>query len=164
MPEADCTDYEKQLGYIPLVQDFKDYTFGWYWRKLLAISYPPEAGMPQGTVCMIYVCVDKRSKLPHNSSLEDAARACGFSCGVFGDAYIFRAKSEPTGSGGAQYLHINEEFSYKNEKDILWGKALQTLYEDVKREGRLEEEGMTTETKRSLWDSRRPLPQNTKAA
>lgn len=89
----------------------------------------------------MYVCVDKRSGLPHNIALESIAGVLG----VFGDAFIFKTESGPTGSGGAQYLHKDEKFVLTGSESVVWRKALQDLYYDVKREGRLEAEGMTSQ-------------------
>lgn len=140
--EAECTEYEKQLGYIPDIRACYPSTFSWNRRKLLDVSDLPHEAIPKGAVCKMYVCVDERSDLPHNIAQESNVGLCG----VFGDAFMFKMESEPTGSGGAHYLHKDENFAQSGSGSVVWRRALQKLYFDMRKEGRLEAEGMTSET------------------
>ena len=66
--------------------------------------------------------------------------------GVSGDAFIFKLEPAPTGSGGAQqYLHKDEEFVLTGGESMVWGRVLRNLYYDLKRDGKLEAEGITSQ-------------------
>ncbi len=136
--EAECTDYEKQLGYIP---DLRGYDFSWNHRKLLDVSEKPEYAEPQGAVCKMYVCFDKKSGLPHNLALEDIVVLPE----VFGDAFIFKMNPQPTGSGQAHYLHKDEDFVLTGGESMVCREAILGLYRGLKKEDRLEAEGITTQ-------------------
>ena len=142
--EAECTDYEKQLGYIPDIRGCNGYTFSWNHRKLLDVSDEPEHAIPQGTVSKMYLCFDKKSGLPHNLALE----SIGVYPEVFGDAFIFKMSPPPTGSGQAHYLHKDEDFVITGGGSLVLMKVLQNLYFDLKREGRLDAEGISTQVYR----------------
>ena len=87
----------------------------------------------------MYVCVDKRSGLPHNIALESITGLLG----VFRDAFIFKTESGPTSSGGAKYLHKDEKFVLTGSESMVRRKALQNLYCDVMNKGSQEAEGIT---------------------
>ena len=137
IPENKCNDFEKELGWIPELRSFKN--FSWTHRSLLGIS---NESMPHLTGhwkadYRVYVWMDEPDNcgrylhepdsLGRNHTLEDIAEFDVKSCKesllkfkIRGDAFVFKRVKEHGSEGSLRgYVDMDEGFvdSLNDEKD-----------------------------------------------
>ena len=122
----DCREMEKWLGSFPNMKllDSKE-TFKWDYRQLLAIPVK-ELGCSVATICLLYVCYDKKAKLPRNKYLEALSRVH-----VYGDGYMFEVMNNSLTDENMKFLHMGwgtvEDLKGGGDAEVLLKKVLSSL-------------------------------------
>ena len=96
---------------------------------------------PHGSVCKMYLCMDRRSGLPHNLGLELLTTWPE----IFGDAFVFKLEADPDGTCGARYLHWGEDFVMTGSEKVRWRDAIRDVYFKARQRGRREGKGTSTQ-------------------
>ena len=97
----DCNDLEKRLEHIPNLKSFASSKhFSWFYRTLVGTVNNDVGEDSWKADYMMYMCLDKRSDLPHNDELERLVKIGRGPAhpmvpfDVYGDAFVFRMESK----------------------------------------------------------------------
>lgn len=121
----DCIEMEKWLGsFLNLKPIDNKMTFSWEYRQLLGTSVK-ELGCSVDSVCLLYLCCDRKSKLPSNRYLEDLSEVC-----VYGDAFMFKV-IDNSPADKLKFLHMGwdsvEDLEKGGDTKVLLKKVLSKL-------------------------------------
>ncbi|CAD6593710.1 MAG: hypothetical protein ASARMPREDX12_007481 [Alectoria sarmentosa] len=124
----DCIETEKWLGsYLNLELIDKKMTFGWEYRQLLGTPVK-ELGCSVDTVCLVYLCCDKKSKLPRNSYLKKLSGVH-----VYGDAFMFKV-IDNSPADKLKFQHMGWDLVKDLEEGGDTKVLLKKVLDDLKRQ------------------------------
>ena len=120
--EDDCIDFEKELEHIPNMKSLNQpISFSWAHRHLIGRTNKDVGDESLKADYMMYMCVDKSSGLPRNDRVEwivnskNGRITWSAPIKVYGDAFVFRKKTEPNGLGEskrANYVDMDQDFGH----------------------------------------------------